>query len=190
MFLRTIFGYLTVYYAIKAKILTWPSGMLSEIMLFALFFQIQLYSDMFLQVFYFFVSIYGWYFWRKKANGPIRIRAMSTKKRLITALIYGGGTIILGLIMSNIHIWFPTVFTKPASFAYADAFTTVGGIIGTFLMARRLIENWIVWALLDVVSTLLYFSKDVYFLSLQYFVFCIMAVWGFYNWYQLKRNNA
>src|SRR5688500_5723605 len=61
----TVFGLVSVYYASKANIITWPTGIINEAFLFILFFQVQLYADMFLQIYFFAVTLYGWYRWNK-----------------------------------------------------------------------------------------------------------------------------
>src|SRR5690606_2689247 len=62
----TLFGLISVYFATKANILTWATGIINELFLFILFFQVQLYADMFLQVYFFVITLYGWYNWKQK----------------------------------------------------------------------------------------------------------------------------
>ena len=180
----TLFGLISVILASKVNILTWPTGIVNELALFLLFFQVQLYSDMLLQVFFFFVTIYGWYFWKKKSKPQIVNRL---KKK--TLLIYIGvlflGTIVLGLIISEIHIIFPKVFSKPASFPFFDAFTTVASIIGTILLSRKVLETWLFWISVDIVSVFLYIRKDIYLMSIEYFIFLVICIVGYMNWKKL-----
>lgn len=62
----TLFGFLSVYLATRANILTWATGIINELFLFILFFQVQLYADMFLQIYFFIITLYGWYKWNSK----------------------------------------------------------------------------------------------------------------------------
>src|SRR5690349_24874971 len=82
----TLFGFISVYFASKANILTWSTGIINELFLFILFFQIQLYADMFLQLYFFAVTIYGWRKW-KINNTPKSITKASLNSRLKTSIL-------------------------------------------------------------------------------------------------------
>src|SRR4051794_32655767 len=93
----TLFGLISVYYASKADILTWPTGIINEVFLFVLFYQVQLYADMFLQIYFLIVTVFGWYKWKSNtANVPVT-SAGPTAIKLI-ALIMVPGTVIVGYI--------------------------------------------------------------------------------------------
>ena len=95
--LGTFFGLLSVWWAARANILTWPAGILNEIGFFALFYQVQLYADMLLQVFFFVVTIYGWRQWRKQKEGkPLAITSLNQQWRGYYLLFLVIGTVILG----------------------------------------------------------------------------------------------
>ena len=93
-----------------------------------------------------------------------------------------GATIILGYFISKIHIWFPQLFFKPAAYPYFDAYTTVLSVIATIWMARRIIESWVLWILVDVVAIALYFLKGIKLVSIEYVIFLIMSVYGLIAW--------
>mgnify|MGYP001316881218 CR=1 FL=1 len=99
----TLFGLLSVYFASRANILTWATGIINEVFLFILFFQIQLYADMFLQVYFFVVTLYGWYNWKQKPKqNSITTTESKTKIWFASAIIVG--TLIAGFLFSNIHL--------------------------------------------------------------------------------------
>src|SRR5688572_5469381 len=91
----TLFGFISVFYASKANILTWPTGIINEIFLFLLFYQVQLYPDMFLQFYFLAVTIYGWYNWRTTTKGN-RISSINTNQKLLLAVTTLCATIIAG----------------------------------------------------------------------------------------------
>jgi nicotinamide mononucleotide transporter len=183
----TLFGLISVYYASRANILTWPTGIINEIALFVLFFQVQLYADMFLQVYFFVVTIYGWYKWKSNtadvpvtSAGPLMIK--------IIAVIMVIGTISVGLIIRSIHSWLPAYFPLPAAYPFADSFVMVGSILATVLLARKQVENWYLWIIVDVVSIVVYLLKGIYFLSLEYVIFLGLASFGLYRWTKQLRH--
>ena len=177
----TLFGLFSVFYASRANILTWGTGIVNEIFLFILFFQVQLYADMFLQIYFLIVTIYGWYRW----NSPVMENKISkTKKQgriiIIVAIIIG--TSISGFLFSNIHSYLPSYFKIQAAYPYTDSFVMILSIIATILLAKKKIENWYLWIIVDFVCVVLYLKKGVFFLSLEYVIFLGLALYGFYHW--------
>ena len=97
---------------------------------------------------------------------------------------------LLGTFSSNLHTLFPVLFSQPSAFPYLDSFTTVMSIVGTFLMIEKRLECWYVWLMVDVISTYMYFVKDVKLVSAEYFVFCFLAALGARNWTKAYRNQS
>jgi len=177
----TLFGLISVYFATKSNILTWPTGILNEFFLFILFYKIHLYADMTLQVYFFIVTIYGWYKWNEKNTTSIITNLIKKDKFLIVFLIITG-TILTGFLFKNIHLYFPVYFSTPSSYPFIDSFVMITSIIATVLLAKKKIETWYLWIIVDLVSILLYLKKAVYFLSLEYIIFLALAAFGLYKW--------
>lgn len=177
----TLFGLISVYFASRANILTWSTGIVNEVFLFILFFQVHLYADMFLQVYFFIVTIYGWYNWKTKS---IRhsITAMNGKWRQLIAIIIVVGSVLSGLLIKNVHLVLPGYFKVAAAYPFTDSLVMVLSIIATILLARKKIENWYLWILVDAICVVLYIKKAVYFLSLEYLIFLGLASYGLYQW--------
>ena len=184
----TLFGLFSVYFASRANILTWPTGIVNEIFLFILFFQVQLYPDMFLQVYFFIVTIYGWYHWKTNAAEKI-ISEIKFRSKLILASAILFFSVLSGCFFSNIHLSLPEFFPVQAAYPFIDSFVMVSSIVATVLLAKKKIENWYLWIAVDVVCTGLYFKKGVYFLSLEYFIFLGLASYGLYNWNKQLKNG-
>jgi len=91
-------------------------------------------------------------------------------------------SIVLGAIMSRVHGWVPGVFPEAASYPYLDALTTVMSLVAMWLMARKHIESWIYWIVVDAIGIWLYFVKDVRFISLLYVVLLALAIRGLVDW--------
>ena len=193
-FFGTIAGAIAIWLAAKAIVWSWPIGILNVVMFFFLFYQVQLYPDMFLQVFFLVTNLIGWWRWthpRKNEEDrkhELRVSLMP-RKQLITIFFLGlAGTFALGSFAENIHELFPAVFTQPSAFPYLDSFVTVMSIMTTFLMINKKIESWIFWILIDAIATYMYFVKGIKFVALEYLVFCFIAAFGLWNWIREYRS--
>ena len=184
----TVSGAVAVWLSARENIWSWVLGLLNVVLAFALFYQIQLYPDMFLQVFFFITNLIGLWAWthprsgENNINNELKISKLSQQQWLWAGLTGLVCTIILGTFSQNLSHFLPTLFSKPSAFPYLDSFTTVMSIIATFLLVQKKVEAWFVWLLVDVISTYMYFIKDVKLYSLLYFVFCLVAIFGTINW--------
>jgi nicotinamide mononucleotide transporter len=186
--IATLFGLISVYFASRANILTWGTGVVNEVFLFILFFQVQLYADMFLQIYFFVVTFYGWYKWNSK-TAETKISDTSFRNKIFITVIILIGTMISGLLFTNIHLYLPEYFKLQAAYPFADSFIMVSSIIATILLAKKKIETWYLWISVDLVCVVLYYEKGVYFLSLEYFIFLGLASFGLYHWKKQLSND-
>jgi nicotinamide mononucleotide transporter len=115
---------------------------------------------------------------------------MQTATRLKTILTVLVCSVLLGYLTSRLHILVPAVFTQPASYPYADSFITVASIAATVLLARRYIENWVLWILNDIVCIVVYFAKDIRFIGVEYIALLFIAAAGLINWLTIYRSEA
>jgi nicotinamide mononucleotide transporter len=186
--IASVFGLVSVFLASKAIIWTWPIGIVNEVFLFILFFQVQLYANMSLQVFFFVVTLYGWYHWGKSKQAP-SISALNWKWRGILMGIMLVGTVLAGLLFKDIHELLPKYFKEPQAYPFADSAVMMMSIVGTVLLARKNWETWILWIAVDAVSMVLSFQKAVYFLAMEYVIFLGLSVFGLYQWKKEMRNG-
>ncbi len=189
-----ITGIVGVWLASVANSWTWPVGIVNVVLSFFLFYQIQLYPDMFLQVFFFITSITGWWRWlhpndyEADQKKELKVSFLTRNDWLIWVPAVVVLTALLGTFAKNLHTIFPVLFPKPSAFPYLDSFTTVASIVATFWMIRKKVECWYAWILIDVISTYMYFVKEVKFYSLLYFAFCFLAANGARNWLRIHRS--
>ena len=168
------FGLLSVWYAKKEKIWLYPAGIVSVIIYIDLTFQYKLYGDMGIQVYYLIMSIYGWYFWikGKGTQVPVPISRNNKQENLIVFLLFVGSFLLirfgLELTDSSVPTW--------------DALTSALAIAGMWLMARKKIEHWIAWIIVDSISVPLYIYKGLPLTSFQFLLFTILALWGYLTW--------
>lgn len=180
----------SVWLIARRRILTWPVGIVSVLLYLSLFYQIRLYSDALEQVYYLLASAYGWWRWSHspKERGTILSVEYSAPRWvaawLLVTLSLGAA---LGAFMGRAHALFPSVFPEEASFPYLDALTTVMSFTAMWLMARRRIESWLYWIVVDAVGVGLYYVKAVKFVSLLYVLLLCLAVNGFVSWVRLAK---
>lgn len=189
-------GAVAVWLSARANVWSWPVGAASVVLFFFLFYQIQLYPDMFLQVFFFVTNLQGWWRWTHPKPGEQdrrqELRVTRTPFRQLITWTGAGlvATVLLGTFASNLHSWFPVLFNKPSAFPYLDSFTTVMSIVATYLMIEKRVECWYVWFGVDVILTYVYFVKGVKLVGAEYFAFCFIAAFGAWNWTRAYRGYA
>ena len=187
----TILYLWSVWLISKRRVLTWPVGIASVLLYMVLFYQIRLYSDAIEQVYYLGASVYGWIAWNKapQAKGQIKDVAYGNIRSLWMWIIMTAVfSLLAGSLMGRVHVLLPVLFPEPASFPFLDALTTIMSFTAMWLMARKRIESWVYWIIVDVIGIWLYFVKDVRFISILYIILLIMAVNGLRSWHQAARH--
>jgi nicotinamide mononucleotide transporter len=189
-FIGTILGLISVFLAARANIFTWPTGIANAIFFLVIFYQIQLYSDMFLQMYFCGMGVYGWFTWRYKAeHHQSAIRTLSNSDRLKLAAFIAAVTLMIGTLISRIHLLLPQIFEKPASYPYIDTFIAISSVLAVILLARRIFETWVLWVLVDITSIGLYSVKGVKLIALEFVIFLALAVLGVLSWYRLWKKE-
>ena len=188
-FIAVVFGLLSVWYAKQEKILVYPTGIVSVLIYVYICFNIKLYADAGINLFYFGMSVYGWYKWTRKSTKPaLRITACSRRDWFFSILMFFfSGLVILALLVyfkaGDEEYWSTFV-------PYIDTFTTAIFIVGMLLMAFKKLENWIFWIIGDVISVPLYAYKGLVFTSFQFLVFLVLAVMGYFAWRAKLREGT
>lgn len=195
-FFGVVSGAVAVWLSARGNVWSWVIGAGSVVLFFFLFFQIQLYPDMFLQVFFFVTNIQGWWRWTHPRPGEenskqqLGISKMLRQQLIRWSAMSIAATVLLGTFALNLHTLFPVVFSQPSAFPYVDSFTTVMSIAATFLMIEKRVECWYVWLLVDLILTYVYFIKGVKLVSAEYFIFCFVAGYGAWNWTREYRRYS
>jgi nicotinamide mononucleotide transporter len=187
-FFGTLAGAIAVFLSAKANVWSWPLGIVNVVLFFFLFYQVQLYPDMFLQVFFFVTNLMGWWRWtnpreeEEDTKHQLGVSKLPVKAWLLFLVIGLMGTFAFGSLAKNLHSFFPVLFSQPSAFPFADSFVTVMSIVATYLMVQKKMECWLVWILVDVVACYLYFSKGIMLVGIEYVVFCFIAAFGVWHW--------
>lgn len=175
-----------LYFSIRQNILLWPLGLISSAIYVFIFYKAGIYADMGLQVYYVIISVYGWYYWsRKTGHNPVKVKSVIHSRCIVYLLFIF--TAVLFIILSQILIHF-----TDSDIPYIDAFTTALSISATWMLARKYIEHWIIWIVVDLVSTGVYYYKGLYFTIFLYLIYSIMAIMGYIAWlkdYRAEKNS-
>ncbi|QBZ96883.1 nicotinamide riboside transporter PnuC [Flavobacterium sangjuense] len=172
-----IFGLLSVWYAKKDNIWVFPTGIINTAIYVYLLWKWTLLGDMMINFYYVVMSIYGWYHWTRKKDDVVEfpISRMNAYEKKVSVLIF-----VLTIVFVVAVYRFFGKFTHWTS--YVDTLVTGIFFVGMWLMARRKIENWILWIIGDIISIPMYFVKGYSFTSIQYLIFTIIAIFGYLEW--------
>jgi nicotinamide mononucleotide transporter len=122
------------------------------------------------------MAVIGWYQWRFKkevSESKKKIKQLPVPKHLINILLSSIATIITGYLLSK--------YTQ-AALPYVDAFTTIFSLYATWMVTKKILENWLYWIIIDIVSFFLYTSRELYLTGLLYIVFTLLAIFGYLKW--------
>lgn len=182
-FFALVFGLVAVFFNTRENVWGWPTGIVGVVLSGILFYQVRLYADLGLHVVYFVLGFYGWYKWLYGGKNQTELQVSQTGNALLGWLIAAGiaGTVGIGYFFEQ---------TTDADLPYWDAFTTAFSLVGQYMLAKKKIENWIVWIIVDAVASGIYVVKELYLLALLYFLYLGLATYGYLNWKRSMSSYA
>jgi nicotinamide mononucleotide transporter len=167
--------------AIRQNIWCWFCAAISTAMYVYLFANVRLYMESLLNVFYFGMAIYGWYVWRGgKADEELPVSVWPLQVHVFA--------VALILLFSTSSGFLLAKFTD-AAYPYIDSATTFAAIWATFLVARKVLENWWYWLLIDVVSVFIYWSRELEATAVLFFVYVVLIPIGLVAWTRSYRQQ-
>lgn len=181
--IAVLFGFLSVWFSKNNNILVFPTGMINTSIFVYLLLKWSLLGDMIINVYYFIMSIYGWYFWLKGTNNTVSpISKVSNKDIRVVVLLFISSSVFVSLVYTFFDKWETIV-------SYIDIFTTAIFFAAMWLMAKRKVESWIFWIVGNIISVPLYLYKGLAFTSIQYFIFTVIAIAGYIKWKELYNKQ-
>lgn len=170
-----LIAFLGVLLTARGSIYGWPLGIIGAALYTYIFAKSTLYAEAVLQAIYIIMGAYGWVNWIKLGR--------SSKQRPVFKInkVTGLTAIIIWFVFSIVIGYLLNKYSN-AEVPYIDALLGVGGLVTTYLMARKYLENWLVWIAIDISSALLFFSRELYATSALYVAFTVLAVQGYYLW--------
>jgi nicotinamide mononucleotide transporter len=172
-----------VVLTIRKHIACWPLGIVGVLAYGVLFYQLRLYADMALQVVFLIQSVYGWHFWlRGGANqAPAPVRRWGFRRMALVLAMLALGAAIVGTGLA--------IYTD-ASVPHLDAFLALTSLTATALLARKILENWLLWILADLLYVGLFVYKGVYLSAALYAIFLVLATAGLFAWMRDERREG
>ena len=173
--IATITSIIAVFLQAKERIIAWPIAVFSVAILAYIFLENKLYSDFGLHVIYIFLNLYGWYIWSNPQSGQnlVETKNLSRMAKFVIASAVVLGTLLLGYSVEK--------FTD-ADLPFFDAFTTSGSLVAQYLLAKKYLENWILWIIVDLVAIPVYVYKELYYIAFLFLVFLVICSWGYIEW--------
>lgn len=179
--LGTIVGIIYLWQEYHASINLWLTSIIMPTIYLYVYYSAGLYADFGINIYYLVIALYGWLAWRynfsltEKTESEKELYISHIKRSYIPrlAVLF----LALWLIIARLLMEF-TDSTVPIS----DAFTTSLSIVGMYMLARKYVEQWFIWMIVDIASSALYLYKGLYFTAVLYFVYAIIAIFGYRKW--------
>ena len=168
--------------AIKQNISCWFAAFFSSLLYFFVMYSAGLYMEAGLQIFYCVMAVYGWTQWRASLpdNKKFLVKTWNRNQHI--------KAISLIILLALTSGWALEKFTN-AALPFIDSLTTWGAIVTTYMVAKRLLENWIYWFVIDTISVFLFYSRGLFLTSILFFVYLIIIYFGYKSWTRMKDEN-
>ena len=174
-----LFSILYVLLAARENLWCWPAAAISVSLYIYICYNAQLYPETGLQIFYLLMAVYGYLSWNKEDN--VIIKEWSTRKHL-TIICYGA---ILTFLMG----FYFTEYTD-AKHPIIDSLTTTFSIIATYMTVKKILGSWLYWIVIDIVAIYLYYSRDLQLTSVLFFIYAMLAIYGYFSWNKKMQSSA
>ncbi|WP_455865246.1 nicotinamide riboside transporter PnuC [Pantoea agglomerans] len=204
----TVAGLLCIWLASLEKISNYAFGLINVTLFAVIFFQIQLYASLLLQLFFFVANIYGWYAWSRQTTDnqqALQIRWMSLPKAIGWLLVCVVAIGLMTLYINPVFAWLTKIAVtvmqgmglsvampelQPDAFPFWDSCLMVLSIVAMILMTRKYVENWLLWVIINVISVMIFARQGVYAMSLEYAILTLIALNGCWLWIKSAREQG
>jgi len=162
--------------AIKQSLWCWIAAFFSTLIYSIIFFDVSLLMDSALNVYYLIMAVYGWYIWKyggKFKKEELEVSSYGLNKNIKIIALLSLVSVVLGFVMAN--------YTS-ADFAYVDSFTTVFAVFSTYMLAQKILENWIYWIVIDFISIYIYIQKGLNLTAVLFAIYTVLAFVAYKKW--------
>ncbi|WP_323846267.1 nicotinamide riboside transporter PnuC [Microbulbifer magnicolonia] len=168
--------------AMKEKISCWYAALASTLIYLFLFWDVSLLMESALQVFYLLMAVYGWWQWRhsRGEQQDLKIHRWPLRTHLLVFAGVGALTMVFGYLLES---------STGAALPYLDSFTTWGAVVTTYMVTRKVLENWLYWIVVDGISIYLYLDRELYLTALLFVLYVIIVIVGFFQWRAIYRRE-
>lgn len=189
-FCGTFLGLWSFIEIVRRKVTGLVIALFSVIISAWFFYQLRLYSDMMLMIYYLAAALCAIVAWRRNTGcneGKLRVARLPLRGALQLSIGIVTAVIALRFVSSHLHVWLPSLFPEPAIYAWADATTTVLGICASILLIRRKRECMLIWFFSDTISSVVYQKSGVYFYCGVYLIYVVCDAIGVFCWSKRSR---
>jgi len=161
--------------AAKEDVKCWYAALISSFIYIYIMYEADLFMESILQVFYVLMAVYGWLQWKSiiNRNSILKIRVWKKSNHFFVVIFVLLLSFVSGIILEK--------YTQ-AALPFMDAFTTWGAVITTYMVAKKILENWIYWFVIDSISIYLYISRELYLTAFLFFIYLIIIIFGYISW--------
>ncbi len=184
----TLVGIIYLWLEYRASIYLWVASIIMPAIYLYVYYNAGLYADFGINIYYLLIALYGWAAWRygfhlfgSKKKEEKELAITHTPKRV-------WGKLALTYIAAQCAITYILVNYTDSTVPLWDSFTTALSIVGMWMLARKYIEQWWVWLVVDAVSAWLYIYKGLYFTAVLYAVYAIISIFGYFKWRKLMQK--
>lgn len=179
----TLVGLAYLWLEYKASIYLWIASIIMPAIYIVVYYQAGLYADFGINIYYLLASVYGWIAWKYQKKGQETTEAQESgigylPLRTLPILLFLFGVLFAG-------IGFILVRYTDSTVPWFDSFTTALSVIALWMLAKKYVEQWLAWILVDIVCCGLYSYKDLYFTAILYGFYTVIAIFGFLKWKRL-----
>ncbi|WP_299768527.1 nicotinamide riboside transporter PnuC [uncultured Pseudoteredinibacter sp.] len=169
--------------AMMEKISCWYFAFVSTAIYTVIFWNVSLVMESALQIYYLLMAVFGWWQWRQLSNQekPLRIHCWSWQRHILAITLVLVLTVISGSLLESY---------SQAAMPFLDSFTTWGAVVTTYMVARKVLENWIYWLVIDGISIYLYLDRGLIFTAALFVLYEVMVIFGFFKWRQLMARQV
>ncbi len=181
--IAVLLGIAYLILAMRENILCWYAAFASTAIFLWVFWDVSLYMESALQVFYLIMAVYGWHQWRggNQTADRLMISTWSLRMHVIT--------IASIVALSALSGWLLQTYTD-ARLPFMDSLTTWGAIVTTYMVAKKVLENWIYWFFIDGLSIYLYLDRELFFTAVLFAAYVIIVIFGFFAWQRRLRQHT
>jgi len=204
----TLAGLLCIWLASLEKIVNYAFGLINVTLFAVIFFQIQLYASLLLQLFFFVANIYGWYAWSRQTSD--KQQALKIRWLPRAQLLAWTAVIVIAIALMTLYIdpvfalltraavnimqgmGFNVVMPQlqPDAFPFWDSCMMVLSIAAMILMTRKYVENWLLWVVINLISVMIFARQGVYAMALEYVLLTLLALNGSWLWLKSARQRG
>ena len=184
----TIVGLIYLWLEYKASIYLWIAGIIMPAIYLFIYYNAGLYADFGINIYYLVIAVYGMIAWK---TGFSITGKKTYKKELPISHIPAKAIAkaFLAYLVAQISIAWLLINHTDSTVPLADSFTTALSIVGMWMLARKYVEQWWVWCIVDVASSVLYVYKELYFTAILYLLYAIIAIFGYFKWQKMMQDE-